>query len=104
MRRQAVHADGDGDGRPAGRDLFEHLEIDLVGLPAAAPLLGLRQAQQARRTQLREHPVGVGLGAFVLVDDRIQQLVGDVAGERDQFNGIFGWKQAIDRHGVRPFR
>ena len=54
MRRQAVHADRDRHRRPPRRDLLEHLQIDLVGLAAATPLLRLRQAEQPRGTQLGE--------------------------------------------------
>ena len=99
MRRQAVHADGHRDGGPARGDLLEHLQVHLVRLAAAAPLLGLRQAQQARGAELREHAVGVRLGPLVLVDDRIEHLVGDVAGQRDQLRGLVGGEQAVDRHG-----
>ena len=99
MRRKAVHADRDRDRGPPGRDLLEHLQVHLVGLAAAAPLLRLRQAQQPGRTELGEHSLGVGLRLLVRVDDRVEHLVADVAGERDQFNGVFGRKQAIDRHG-----
>ena len=84
MRRQAVHADRDRDRGPSRRDLLEHLQIDLVGLATAAPLLRLRQAQQPGGTQLRHHPFGVSFRFLVRVDDGVEHLVGDVAGERDQ--------------------
>ncbi len=94
-----MHADRHRHRGPARGDLLQHLQVHLVGLAAAAPLLGLRQAQQARRTQLGEDPVGVGLGLLVLVDDRVEHLVGDVAGERDQFGGFFGGQETVYRHG-----
>ena len=35
-RRQRVHRDVDGDAHPGGRDLLQHLQVDLVRLSAAA--------------------------------------------------------------------
>ena len=66
--RQGVHADAHPDARPGRRDLLQHLEVDLVGLPAAAVLLGVGQAQQAGPAERREDVageglVGLGLGA-----------------------------------------
>ena len=84
VRREAVHADRDRDRRPPRRDLLEHLQVHLVRLAAAAPLLGLRQAQQPGGTELREHPIRIGLRLLVRVDDGVEHLVGDVAGEGDQ--------------------
>ena len=102
VRRQAVHADRDRDRRPAGRDLLEHLQIDLVGLTAAAPFLGLGQAQQPCRSELGEHAVGIGLGALVFVDDRVEQLVDDVSGQGDELIGFGGGEQAVYGHGGAP--
>ena len=99
MRGQAVHADRDGDRGPARGDFLEHLQVDLVRLAAAAPLLGLRQAQQPGGAELREHAFGVGLRLLVLVDDRLEHLVGDVAGQFDQVVGLLGGQQPVDGHG-----
>ena len=35
----------------------------------------------------------------MLVDDRVEHLVGDVAGERDQFDSFFGGQETVYRHG-----
>jgi hypothetical protein len=35
----------------------------------------------------------------VLVDDRIQHLIGDIAGQRDELGGIFRRQYPVDRHG-----
>ena len=99
MRRQAVHADGHGDRGPAGGDLLEHLQVHLERLTAAAPLLWLRQAQQPRRAQLGEHAVGIRLGPLVFVDDRVQHLVGHVAGQRNELRGFVRGEDAVDWHG-----
>jgi hypothetical protein len=102
MRRQGVHADRDRDRGPASGDLLEDLQVDLVGLAAAAPLLGLRQAEQPRGPELREHPFGIGFGLLVGIDDGIEHLVGDVAGEVDEVFCLLRWQQPVDRH-VRAF-
>jgi len=99
MRREAVHADRDRDRRPACGDLLEHLQIDLVGLAAATPLFWLRQTEQPCGTQLREHPFGIGLGLLVRVHDRVEHLVGDIAGQRDQVFRFLRRHKPIDRHG-----
>ncbi len=98
MRRKAVHADRDGHCGPPRRELLEHLQVHLEGLPAPAPLLGLRKAQQPRSAELGEHPFGVGLGLLMGVDDRIEHLVADVARKRDQVMGFIRWQQPVDRH------
>ena len=62
---QRVHGDADADRGPDRADLLEHLEVDLVGHPAAAVLLGVGQPQQPGPAELeedvaREGPVGLG--------------------------------------------
>ena len=66
-RRQRVHGDVDADAHPGGRDLLEHLQVDLVRLSAAALLLRERQREQPGLAEQREHVarelrVGLGLG------------------------------------------
>lgn len=58
MAGQTVHADRDSHCRPARREFFEHLQVDLVGLTAAAPLLGVRQAQQPCFPSVANTPSG----------------------------------------------
>jgi hypothetical protein len=99
MRRQSVHTDRHSNRGPARRDLLEHLQIDLVGLAAAAPLLWLGQAEQPRGTQLGEHPFWIGLGLLVRIHDRVEHLVRDVAGQRDEIFRILRRQQPVDRHG-----
>jgi hypothetical protein len=94
-----VHTDRHRNRRPPRGDLLEDLEIDLIGLAAATPLLRLRQAEQPRRTQLGEYALGVGLGLLVRVDDRVEHLVSDIAGQRDEIFGILRRQQTVDGHG-----
>ncbi len=99
---EAVHAHRDRDRSPPGSEFFEDLEVDLVGLVAAAELLGVRQAQQSGRTECREHTLRERLGALVLVDARGQDLVGDVAGQLDQVVGLLGGQKTLDSHRIPP--
>ena len=101
MTRQDVDADGHGDRRPPSGQLLEDLQVHLVGLPAAAPFLRVRQCQQPGLTQGCEDAVGVGLVLLVLVDDRIEHLVGDIGGQLDQFARLGCRQQSVDGHG-RP--
>ena len=100
VRGQAVHADADTDARPRGGDLLDDLEVDLVGLPAAAVLLGEGQAQQARLPEqpvrrLRELAPLLGL-----VHLGRELLGGDLAGQLEQRLGdpvVVRRQQAFDR-------
>jgi len=62
-----AHADPDGDRGPHRRDLLEDLEVDLVGLAAAAVLLGIGQPQQTRPAQHPEHLSWEGPGGLRLL-------------------------------------
>jgi hypothetical protein len=95
-----VHRHGDRDGRPPRGELLEHLQVDLVGLAAAAELLRIGQPEQARPAQGREEALGVGLGALVVVHARRQFLVGDLARQLDERPGLVGGQEPVDRHGV----
>jgi hypothetical protein len=75
-----MDADRDRNRGPAGRQLFEDLEVNLVGLTSPTPFLGLGQAQQTCSAKLSDNRVGISLGPLVFVDDREKQPVGDVTG------------------------
>lgn len=96
---EGVDAGGDGDGRPARGELFEDLEVDLVGLASAAVLLRVRQAEETGLAEGREEPFGVRLGGLVLVHLGRELLVGDLPGEGDEVRCLGGGKQAVDIHG-----
>src|SRR6201999_2265429 len=72
--------------------------VDLVGLPATAPFLRVRQCQQPRLTQRCENAFGIGLTLLVLVDNRIEHLVGYIGGQSDQFVRLGRRQQTLDGH------
>jgi hypothetical protein len=81
---QAVHAHADTDAGPGGRDLLDHLQVGLVGLGAAAVLLGEGEGQQPRPPEqpvrrLRE--LGALLGVVHL---GCELLGGDLTGQLEQ--------------------
>ena len=87
------------DAGPARRQLLDHLEVDLVGLPAAADVLAEGQAEQAG---VPERPEGLArepLLALVRGGVRRQLGVGQLAGEREEVVGLAGGQFAVDRHG-----
>ena len=54
---------------PIPSDLLDDLQVDLVGLAAASPLLGIGQTEQSCLAHLGEQAVWIPLGLLVLVDD-----------------------------------
>ena len=100
-----MHGDTDGHAHPGRGDLLDHLEVDLVGLGAAAELLGIGQREQARAAEGaerldREAGLGGG-GALGVVDPGPQLLVADLAGQVDQVLTFLGRHEAGRRHGVK---
>jgi hypothetical protein len=93
-----VHAGRHGHGRPARRELLEHLQVDLVRLAPAADLLGVGQPEQPRLAERREQALRIGLGPLVLVDARRELLVREVAGQVEQVLGLLGGQQPVDGH------
>ena len=55
---ERVHRDADRDAHPGRRDLLHDLQVDLVGLAAAAELLGVGQRQQPGLAQQGEGVAG----------------------------------------------
>ena len=98
MAGQRVHADAESDTRPAGSDLLEHLQVDLVRLTAATVLLGHRQRHQVGLAQQGEDVAGEPLGLLVLGGQGQQLAVGDVADEVDQVVRLRGRQLALDGH------
>lgn len=98
--RQRVDRQAETDGQPAGRELLDHLQVDLVRLRRPAVLLGVGQAEQPRAAERGEHLpreapgglVGRGPGRDLLADqvaDQVQQVMG-VAGRQNALNGHLG--------------
>src|SRR6185312_2496937 len=83
---QRLHRDADPDRRPAGPDLLQHLQVDLVRLAGAAVPLRERQAEQPRLAERAEHVPREQLG------------VADLADQVEQVRGVLGGQQPVDRH------
>ena len=94
-----MHADAEGDAGPAGGELLDHLQVDLVGLAAAADVLAEGQAQQSGVPEHPEDLAGEPLLALVLRRLGRELGVGQLAGQRDQVVGLGGGQFAVDRHG-----
>jgi hypothetical protein len=89
----------EGDTGPAGRELLDHLQVDLVGLAAATDVLAEGQSEQSG---VPEHPEDLArepLLALVLRRLGGELGVGQVAGQRDQVVRLGRGQFAVDRHG-----
>ena len=82
---QRVHAHPEADREPRPGKFLDHLQVDLVRLAAAAPALWVGQAEQARPPQQAERLAGEGPGPLGRIDGRPQLLVGQLAGELQEF-------------------
>ena len=96
---EGVHADAESDAGPPDRQLLEHLQVDLVGLAAAAHLLGEGQAEQAGVPQDAEDLAGEPLLPLVGRRLRRQLGVGQLAGQREEVGGLLGGQLTLDAHG-----
>ena len=96
-----MHADAERDTGPAGCDLLEHLQIDLVRLATAAVLLGDRQGHQVGLAQHGEDVAGETLRLLVRGRAWRQLAIGDLAGQLDEVVRLRGRQVTVDRH-VRP--
>jgi hypothetical protein len=104
---EGVHADTERDARPAGGELLDHLEVDLVGLAAATDLLTERQAHQAGVPQQAEDLAREALLVLVLPGLGGELRVGQLARQGDEVPGLLGGQFTVDQHGsprVRRFR
>jgi hypothetical protein len=78
---ERVHAHAQADGQPRPRQLLHHLQVDLVGLAAAAPPLRVGQAEQPRPAQQAERLAREGPGPLRGGGGRLQLLDGQLVGE-----------------------
>ena len=76
-----------------------HLQVDLVGLPAAADVLTEGQAQQAGVAEQAEDLAREALLALVLPGLGGEFGVGQLAGQRDEVPGLLGGQFTVDQHG-----
>lgn len=94
---QGVHADAEADGEAGRGELFEDLEVDLVGLVAAAVLGVVRQAEQAGAREQGEQLAREATGVLLLGRLRDDLLLPDVADERDQVPGLLRGQLPVHR-------
>jgi len=93
-----VHARRYGNRGPAGGELFEHLEIDLIGLAAAADLFGVGETEQAGRAEGLEHLGRVAFVCLVLRRARREFVQREVPRQGDQVSGFRGRQHAVYGH------
>jgi hypothetical protein len=90
-----VHGDAHGHTHPGRGDLLDDLEVDLIGLSAAAVLLGIRQGEQPRAAQQGEG-VARELGGLLGGTHNGRELVGtDLPGQIDEVLGFLGGHEAL---------
>ncbi len=82
--RQRVHRRADTYRRPRRADLLQHLQVDLVRLPAPAELLGIGQRQQPGATQRTEHVARERRRRLSLGRLGSELLGDDLAGQGDE--------------------
>jgi hypothetical protein len=97
---QRVHAGADPDGCPRGRDLLQDLQVDLIGLPAAAVLLRVGQAQQPGPAELTEDLTVEGMRPLGHIGQRAQLLVHDVARQLDEVLRLLRRHQSRGGHAA----
>lgn len=95
---QRVHADPEPDRQPVGRQLLQHLEVDLVRLPTAAVPLVVRQRQQPGLAEGAEHLAREPSDRLVLGGARLHLVAHQVPGEGEQLPGLLAGKLAV--HGL----
>ena len=89
---QRVHADAEGDAGPARGQLLDDLQVDLVGLTAAADVLTEGQAEQPGVARAcRKTSRGKRSSRSYCAALRRQLGVGQLAGQRDEVVRPPGW-------------
>ena len=96
---ERVHGDADPDAGPDAGDLLEDLQVDLVGLGAAAVLLGVGEPQHPGLPEQREDVAGEGLGGLGLGGPGRELLGGEVPDQEDQVGGLGGRHDSAGWHG-----
>ena len=95
---QAVHAHRDRDRGPPHGQFLQDLQVHLVRLAAAAQRLGIRQAQQARRTDDLEDLGREDPGGFRLGDAGRQLALGQLPGQVEQVSGLTAGQHPVHGH------
>src|ERR1700744_3555986 len=100
--RQGVHAGPDANAGPRRADLFQNLEVALVGLGASAVLLGVRQAEQPRPPERQEDVTRECTGPLGVIPPGLHLLAGDFADQVDEIGCFRGGHESLDRHWNPP--
>jgi transposase len=74
---------------------------DGLSVSQVAPKFGVSR-QTLHSWLARYEEAGLLSDSFILVDDGIQDLVGDVTGQGDQVMGVVAGQQAVDAHSLPP--
>ena len=102
VARQPVDADGERNRAPGRGKLFEHLQVHLVRLAAAAEVRVVGQAQQPRARQQGDLLGGEPGRILGCVRSWRQLVAGDLAGEVEQGPGLGSGQVSVDRHQGLP--
>ncbi len=94
---QGVDADAESDGEPGGGQFLQDLEVDLVGLVAAAVGGTVREAQESGLGQEGEHLAREDARFLLLGRPGSDLLRHDVADELDELPGLLGGQTAFHR-------
>lgn len=92
-----MDADAEADREAGRRELFEDLEVDLVGLVAAAVLGVVREAEQSRTGEQGEDLAREDSGVLFLGRPRGDLALRDVTGQRDQIPGLVRGQLPVHR-------
>lgn len=92
-----MHADAEADGQPGRRELFQHLEVDLVRLIAAAELTVVGEAEQPRVGQQGEDLAGEAAYVLLFGGPGADLPLRDLSYEREQIAGLFGGQLTFHR-------
>ncbi len=87
------------DGEPCAGELLDDLEVHLVGLPSAAGLLGVRQAEEPGRSEGAEDVAREGTRGLGLVDPRSQLAVDEVVDESEKVARLVRGESPLHREG-----
>ncbi len=94
---QGVDADAEADGETGRGQLLQHLEVDLVGLVAAAVVGAVGKSEEAGFGEEGED-LAREVAGFLLLGRPGSDLLGhDVADERDELPGLLGGQTAFHR-------
>ncbi|KWT62026.1 hypothetical protein ADL21_10700 [Streptomyces albus subsp. albus] len=95
-----MHADAETHGQPGGRQLLQHLEVDLVGLLTAAELLAVREGEQPGLGEQREDLPGETPRLLLLRGGGPDFTLDEIPYQRQQVAGLLRGQPAVHRPGA----